>query len=203
MVYIIHINTSSCVYIHIFIKDHISKAWSQASTSLFGLRSCTITSTDVETCDTIARASRITSFQLLNTCDEKKVTMASRRKLHHWNGKSSEVVTSWPCSHPTQQWRCWIWFPFQWDDFQAPRLIFRGVPLIGNQTGLYPMEEKTASFCYKKLWDMFVFWRMSIWNWGFMNLHIGMSPGTAENSPRDMLISRNRCQSKRGSSHSL
>ena len=45
---------------------------------------------------------------------------------------------------------------------------------------------------------MFVFWRMSIWNWGFMNLHmafsatLGMSPSTAENSPRDMSISRNR-----------
>lgn len=90
-----------------------------------------------------------------------KGTMASRRKLHHWKWKIKWVVNSWPCSHPrnlafwTQQWRCWILCPFQCDDFQVPVLIFRGVPLIRNETGLYPMEEeKTSSFCYKKLWDM-------------------------------------------------
>ena len=200
-------------YIHIFIKDHISKTWSQASTSQRGFfihrfdrkRPLIVHHHQHRCRDTWHDCQSLTDHQF-SAVEHlwRKRTMASRRKLHHWKGKSSEVVTSWPCSHPTQQWRCWIWFPFQWDDFQVPMLIFvRGVPFIGNETGLYPMEEKTASFSYKKLWDMFVFWRMSIWNWGFMNLHIGMSPGTAENSPRDMSISRNKCQSKRGSSHSL
>ena len=29
-------------------------------------------------------------------------------------------------------------------------LIFRGVPLIGNETGLYPMEEKKILFLLQK-----------------------------------------------------